>query len=100
VGRKAWVDLWKFAGPGGEGSIVRAVDFLIPAAMDSEAWAFPELDFKAYAAADIIRTAADAGHGRAREAVGKIQMPPADDLWLLRRAPEQLDAVNVDEHSK
>ncbi|CAL5869133.1 uncharacterized protein PFLUO_LOCUS3361 [Penicillium psychrofluorescens] len=100
VARKAGVDLWNFAGPGGEGSISRAVDFLIPAATSSKAWAFPELDFKAYAAADIIRAAADAGHRRAREAVGRIQMPPAGDLWLLRPAPEQLDAVKVDKHSK
>ncbi|KAJ5612071.1 hypothetical protein N7510_005265 [Penicillium lagena] len=100
VGRKVGVNLWDFAGPGGEGSIARAVDFVIPAATNSDIWAFPELDFKAYAAADIIRAAADAGHKRAKEAVGRLQLPPSDDLWLLRPAPEQLDAVKVDEDSK
>jgi hypothetical protein len=96
VGRKVGVDLWNFAGPEGEGSLARVVDFVIPAATGSEAWAFPELDFKAYAAADIIRAAADAGHGRAREVVSMIQTPPAGDIWLLRPAPEQLDAVKLD----
>ncbi|KAJ5297027.1 uncharacterized protein N7443_007920 [Penicillium atrosanguineum] len=99
VGRKVGIDLWKLAGSRGEGSISRAVDFVIPAAIGSEMWAFPELGFKAYAAADIIRTAADAGHERAKGAVCEIQMPPGD-LWLLRPAPEQLDAVKVDEHSR
>ncbi|KAJ5460081.1 uncharacterized protein N7458_001633 [Penicillium daleae] len=92
LGRKVGVDLWAFVGPGEKGSIARAVDFLIPAATGSQAWAFPELCFKAYAAADIIRAAADAGHEGAREVVGRIQLPTRD-LWVLRPAPEQLDAV-------
>ncbi|KAJ5765695.1 hypothetical protein N7520_005254 [Penicillium odoratum] len=99
VGQHVGVDLWKFTGSGGEGSIASAVDFIIPAATDSEVWAFPELGFKAYAAADIIRTAANAGHRRAKQVSSRIQMPPAGDLWPLRPAPEQLDAVKVDEHS-
>ncbi|CEJ54957.1 hypothetical protein PMG11_01243 [Penicillium brasilianum] len=100
VGQKLGVDLWKFAGPGGEGNISRAVDFIIPVATGSGSWPYPELGFKAYAAADIIRTAATAGHQRAKEALGLLQMPPAGDLWPLRPAPEQLDGVVVDEYSK
>ncbi|OOQ81937.1 alginate lyase [Penicillium brasilianum] len=100
VGQKLGVDLWKFAGPGGEGSISRAVDFIIPVATGSGSWPYPELGFKAYAAADIIRTAATAGHQRAKEALDLLQMPPAGDLWPLRPAPEQLDGVVVDEYSK
>ncbi|KAJ5928339.1 hypothetical protein N7466_007295 [Penicillium verhagenii] len=100
VGRKVGVDLWKFEGPEGEGSIARAIDFVIPAATGSEVWAFPELGFKAYAAADLVRVAADMGHERARKVVHLIYPPPEGDLWALRPAPEQLDAVKVDEHSK
>ncbi|KAJ5910350.1 hypothetical protein N7504_004993 [Penicillium tannophilum] len=99
VGRKVGVDLWEFEGPKGEGSIARAIDFVIPAAIGSQKWAFPELGFKAYAAADIIRVAADTGHVRAKEVVHMIDTPQGD-LWSLRPAPEQLDAVKVDEHSK
>jgi hypothetical protein len=99
IGRKVGVDLWKLSGSRGEGSISRAIDFVIPAAIDGRRWAFPELKLKAYAAADIIRVAADCGHEGAIKVIGKIQKPPTD-LWLLRPAPEQLDAVKVDEHSK
>ena len=77
-------------------SINKAIDYIIPVATGSESWPFEELQFKAFAAADIIRAAADAGHDKARRAVDKLELPPEGDLWPLRPAPEQLDPVKID----
>ncbi|KAL1868227.1 hypothetical protein VTK73DRAFT_3789 [Phialemonium thermophilum] len=99
IAQKVGVDLWSYKGPEGQGLSV-AVDYILPAATGAQAWAYPDLGFRAYAAADIIRAAAEAGHEGAKRAVGSIQLPPSGDLWPLRPAPEQLDAVKVDEHSK
>ncbi|KAJ7188778.1 alginate lyase-domain-containing protein [Mycena filopes] len=92
VGKKVGVDLWGYTGPQGQ-SINGAVDFVIPAATGAAAWAFPELNFTAFAASDIVHAAADAGNAQAIAAVGKVPTPPGGDLWLLRPAVEQLDPV-------
>jgi hypothetical protein len=94
IGQHVGVDLWRYEGPQGQ-SIDDAVDFIIPAASNSTPWAYPELDFLAYGATDIIHAAADAGNEMAKAAVSKLQSPPGGDLWLLRPASEQLDAITT-----
>lgn len=92
IGKKFDVDLWRYKGLQGQ-SINAAVDFIIPSAIGSVAWEFPELDFNAFAASDIVHAAADAGNPRAKEAVSMLQTPPRADLWALRPAAEQLGLV-------
>lgn len=94
IGKKAGVgvDLWGYKGPKGQ-SINAAVDFIVPAATGAKAWAYPELDFQAYAASDIIHDAADAGNAIAKVAVAKLKAAPGGDLWKLRPAVEQLDSI-------
>ncbi|KAM0257242.1 hypothetical protein ACHAQJ_004480 [Trichoderma viride] len=94
VAEKAGVDLWNYKGPQGQG-IARAIEYIIPAATGVEKWASQEYQFERYAAADIIRAAADAGHEASKQAIGKIETPPEGDLWPLRPAPEQLEPVKV-----
>jgi hypothetical protein len=91
IGRHVGVDLWSYKGTGGQ-SIQGAVDFITPTATGAP-WPYPELEFHAYAASDIIHAAADAGNSKAKAAVGKLETPPGGDLWLLRPAVEQLDPV-------
>jgi hypothetical protein len=93
IGRHVGVDLWHYTTPKG-GGIARSVDFLVPAATGAAAWPYPELDFQAFAATDVIHAAADAGDATARAAVPHLQAPPGGDLWLLRPAPEQLDPIS------
>ncbi|KAB5576331.1 alginate lyase-domain-containing protein [Coniochaeta sp. 2T2.1] len=95
VVQKVAVDLWSYKGPQGQG-IGKAIEHVIPAATGSADWAYPELQFKKYAAADVIRAAAAAGHEPSKAAVEKLEMPPEGDLWPLRPAPEQLDPVKAD----
>jgi hypothetical protein len=93
IGRHVGVDLWHYTTPGG-GTLSKAVDFVVPAATGQAAWTYPELQFQAFAADDVIHAAADAGDRTARAAVSKLQTPPGGDLWLLRPAPEQLDPIS------
>jgi Alginate lyase len=92
IGRHVGVDLWAYRGPDGAG-LTTAVDYLLPAATGAAAWPDPELEFHAYAASDIVHAAADAGDRAARAAVPRLETPPGGDLWLLRPAVEQLDAI-------
>jgi hypothetical protein len=94
IGQQVGVDLWDFKGTGGQ-SIQGAVDFITPAATGASPWTFPELEFLAFAASDIIHAAADAGNSKAKAAVSKLETPPGGDLWLLRPAVEQLDAIGT-----
>ncbi|RFU81292.1 hypothetical protein TARUN_948 [Trichoderma arundinaceum] len=94
VAEKVGVDLWRYGGPHGQG-ITKAIEYIIPAATGKAIWAFEEYQFERFAAADIIRAAADAGHKPSIEAIDKIEMPPEGDLWPLRPAPEQLEPVKV-----
>lgn len=94
IGKHVGVNLWKYKGPQGQ-SINGAVDFITPAAVDPTLWAYPELEFLAYGATDIIHAAADAGNRMAKAAVSKLQPPPGGDLWQLRPAAEQLDAISA-----
>ncbi|MBA6436340.1 MULTISPECIES: alginate lyase family protein [unclassified Streptomyces] len=92
IGKHLGVDLWHYTGPGG-GNLFKAVDVLLPAATGAASWPYPELDFRAYAASDIVHAAADAGDRKARAALPKLQTPPGGDLWALRPAVEQLDSI-------
>ncbi|OPF79430.1 alginate lyase [Streptomyces antioxidans] len=92
IGKQIGVDLWHYTGSGGA-NLFKAVDVLLPAATGAEPWPYPELDFRAYAASDIVHAAADAGDRKARAALPKLQPPPGGDLWALRPAVEQLDSI-------
>ncbi|MCZ4100560.1 MULTISPECIES: alginate lyase family protein [Streptomyces] len=92
IGRHVGVNLWSYRGPAGQ-RLSAAVDYLLPAATGKVPWPHPELDFRAYAASDIVHAAADAGDPKARAAVPALQAPPGGDLWALRPAAEQLDSI-------
>ncbi|PNP39752.1 hypothetical protein TGAMA5MH_08271 [Trichoderma gamsii] len=94
VAEKAGVDLWHYRGPQGQG-IFKAIEYLLPAATGAAAWTSKDIQFERYAAADIIRAAADAGHKASQLAIDAIELPPEGDLWPLRPAPEQLEPVKV-----
>ena len=93
IGQHVGVDLWHYSTPDG-GTLFKAVDFVVPAATGQAAWTYPELQFQAFAAVDVVHAAADAGDRTARAAVAKLPVPPGGDLWLLRPAPEQLDPIS------
>ncbi len=92
IGRKVGVDLWSYTTPAG-GNLRRSVDFVVPAATGAAAWPYPELDFQAFAADDVIRAAAAEGDRTAEAALPRLAPPPGGDLWALEPAPEQLDPV-------
>ncbi|MEV7289624.1 alginate lyase family protein [Streptomyces sp. NPDC093252] len=92
IGRNVGVDLWRHRGPEGQ-SLAAAVRHLLPAATGGEPWPHPELDFRRYAATDVVHAAADAGDRAARSALARLEAPPGGDLWALRPAPEQLDSI-------
>jgi hypothetical protein len=92
VGQHVGVDLWHYTTPDG-GSVLKSVDFLIPAATGTAPWTYPDLNFQPFAATDVIHAAADAGDRTAKAAVPHLASPPGGDIWLLRPAPEQLDPV-------
>ncbi|MDI5970697.1 alginate lyase family protein [Streptomyces sp. SL13] len=92
IGQKVGVDLWHYRTPAG-GSIFKAVDFLVPAATGTASWSYPDLNFQAWAATDVIEAAADAGDHTAGKALPDLTQPPGGEFWLLRPAPEQLDPV-------
>ncbi|MFE5846029.1 alginate lyase family protein [Streptomyces niveus] len=92
IGRHVGVNLWDHRGPDGQ-SLFKAVEYLLPAATASAPWPHPELKFDRYAASDIVHAAADAGSGKAKAAVPRLEGPPLGDLWALRPAAEQLDSI-------
>ncbi|MFG2378190.1 alginate lyase family protein [Streptomyces sp. NPDC048504] len=92
IGRHVGVNLWTYQGPDGQG-LLKAVDYLLPAATGAAAWSHPELEFYRYAASDVVHAAADAGDAKAKAAVPKLEAPPGGDLWALRPAAEQLDSI-------
>lgn len=83
VGRHVGVDLWSQIKPS-DGSLTKAVDFLIPAASKTVNWKYPDSEFEPYQMLDVIHAAADAGDPRAIAALGLVPIPPRDgDIWLL-----------------
>ena len=53
----------------------------------------PELDFRQYAALDVLHAAADAGDKQARAALPNVPVEPGGDLYPIRPAAEQLDNI-------
>ncbi|KZV83068.1 chondroitin AC/alginate lyase [Exidia glandulosa HHB12029] len=92
IASKVGVDLWSYKGAKGQ-SIMKAVEFIVPAASGTANWTYPELEFTRYAASDIAHSAADAGNKAAAAAVSKLETPPKGDLWAVRPAAEQLDSI-------
>ena len=92
IGQHVGVNLWTYQTPSG-GSILKSIDYLIPAATGAAAWTAPELDFQAFAAIDLVHVAAEHGDKAAAAAVSKVPAPPGGDMFPLAPAPEQLDTV-------
>jgi alginate lyase len=93
IGAHVGVDLWHYKNPSGAG-IFTAVDYLIPGATQGKSvWTLPELDFRPYAALDVLHAAADAGDKQARAAIPKVPVEPGGDLYPVRPAAEQLDDI-------
>ncbi|UKZ57209.1 hypothetical protein TrVGV298_011061 [Trichoderma virens] len=74
VAKKVDEDLWSYRGPQGQG-ITKAIEYIIPAATGDATWTYEEYQFERYAAADVIRAAADAGHEQSKQAIAKIETP-------------------------
>ncbi|KDO07479.1 IS630 family transposase [Amycolatopsis mediterranei] len=95
IGKHVGVDLWHYTAPSGA-TLFGAVDFLIPGATQGQsAWPYPELDFRPYAALDVLHAAADAGDRAARTALPRVPVEPGGDLYPVRPAPEQLDDIST-----
>ena len=92
IGQHVGVDLWHYTTPTG-GNLLKSVDFVVPAATGAAAWTYPELNFQAFSANDVIRAAADLGDLTAFKALSKLSPQPGGDIWLLRPAAEQLDPI-------
>nr|GAT56238.1 alginate lyase [Mycena chlorophos] len=90
IASKVGVNVWGYTGSNGQ-SIQQAVNFIIPAASGAQSWSYPELDFEAYTAGDVIHAAADAGNPNAVAALKNVPTPPSGSLWFIRPAPELLD---------
>ncbi|MEV4149363.1 alginate lyase family protein [Amycolatopsis sp. NPDC049691] len=93
IGKHVGVDLWHYTAPSGA-TLFKAVDFLIPAATTGQ-WPYPELDFRQYAALDVLHAAADAGDKAARTALPRVPVEPGGDLYPVRPAAEQLDDIST-----
>lgn len=93
IGKRVGVDLWHYTAPSGA-SLFKAVDFLIPGATQGQ-WSYPELDFRQYAALDVLHAAADAGDKAARKALPLVPVQPGGDLYPVRPAAEQLDDIST-----
>lgn len=93
IGKHVGVDLWRYTAPSGA-TLFKAVDFLIPGATTGQ-WPYPELDFRQYAALDVLHAAADAGDKAARTALPRVPVEPGGDLYPIRPAAEQLDDIST-----
>lgn len=93
IGQHVGVDLWHYTAPDG-GSILGAVDYLIPAATQGQSvWPYPEITFTQYAALDVLHAAADVGDRRARAALPSVPVEPGGDVFPIHPAAEQLDNI-------
>ncbi|TCO53790.1 alginate lyase family protein [Actinocrispum wychmicini] len=93
IGRHVGVDLWHYKNPADAG-ILNAVDVMIPAATQGQSvWKYPELDFRQYAALDVLHAAADVGDAKARAALPHVPVEPGGDVYPVRPAAEQLDDI-------
>jgi hypothetical protein len=93
IGQHVGVDLWHYTAPGG-GSILGAVNYLIPAATQGQSvWPYPEITFTQYAALDVLHAAADVGDRQAKAALPLVPVEPGGDLFPIHPAAEQLDNI-------
>jgi Alginate lyase len=93
IGQHVGVDLWHYTAPDG-GSILGAVDFLIPAATQGQSvWPYPEITFTQYAALDVLHAAADVGDRKAKAALPLVPVEPGGDVFPIHPAAEQLDNI-------
>lgn len=93
ISNKVGVDLIRYKGPQDQ-SLVKAVEFVIPAAVGGASkWSYPELDFTQYAATDNVHAAALAGVCAAKRVDGRLVAPPGGDIFYLRPAAQQLDSI-------
>nr|WP_279579776.1 alginate lyase family protein [Fodinicola feengrottensis] len=95
IGQHVGIDLWHYTSPSG-GSIFGAVDYLIPAATQGQSvWPYPEMDFRQYAAVDVLHAAAQQGDKAAKAALSRVPAEPGGDLFPARPAAEQLDDIST-----
>jgi hypothetical protein len=95
IGQHVGVDLWHYKSPTG-GSILGAVDYLIPGATQGQSvWPYPEMDFRQYAAVDVLHAAALNGDKAAKSALAHTPTEPGGDLFPIRPAAEQLDDIST-----
>ena len=95
IGEHVHVDLWHYVNPSGAG-LFTATDYLIPGATQGQSvWPDPEMDFRQYAALDVLHAAADAGDAKARAALPNVPVEPGGDLYPVRPAAEQLDDIST-----
>lgn len=93
IGKNVGVDLWHYTSPSG-GSILKAVDFLIPAAEQGQSvWPYQQINvFDQSIAVDIFHAAADqAGDKAAGAAIAKTPVPALGDMWPVRPGVTSLD---------
>ncbi len=84
TGQRVRVDLWGYTNPRG-GSIRKAIDFLIPAAISgSGAWPGQDVDpFDQSLAKYVLHFAAEHRDSAAAAALPKVPAPPGGDVWPL-----------------
>ncbi|SDY88650.1 Alginate lyase [Amycolatopsis xylanica] len=88
IGDHVGVNLWKYTAPNGA-SLVKAVDFLIPAAeKGAPAWPYQQINtFDRWIAIDILHAAAEeANDAKAAAVLPKVPAPPVGDQWPVRPA--------------
>jgi hypothetical protein len=93
IGKNLGIDLWHYTGPHG-GNILKAVDFLIPAAEQGQsAWPYQQINgFDQSIAVDIFHAAAEQGGDKAAgAAIAKTPVPALGDLWPVRPGVTSLD---------
>jgi hypothetical protein len=86
TGRHVGVNLWSFTASKG-GSLVKAVDFLIPAAEHgSSSWKFHDIDQpldQSLALYELHAAADEAGDANAKAAIPHVPAPSGGDIWPL-----------------
>jgi len=93
IGRNLGIDLWHYTGPNG-GGILKAVDFLIPAAEQGQsAWPYQQINvFDQSIAVDVLHAASEQGQDAAAgAAIAKTPVPALGDMWPVRPGVTSLD---------
>jgi hypothetical protein len=93
IGKNLGIDLWHYTGAGG-GNLLKAVDFLIPAAEQGQsAWPYQQINvFDQSIAVDIFHAAKEqAADLAAGAAIARTPVPALGDLWPVRPGVTSLD---------